>query len=307
MTTTHQDRPDFIIIGAMKCATSTLHDQLAAQSDIFMSTPKEPNFFSDDEIYKKGIDWYSGLFEGTTAKLKGESSTHYTKLPTHPNTIKRMQEHGLKDTKFIYVIREPIQRLVSHYIHEWSMGVLKTDINDAIRSHPELIDYSRYNDQISAYLAHYSPDQILVVFYESLISRPDSELERICQFIGYEGTPSWDHARKPQNVSSQRIRQFPLYSLLIESQLMATLRRTLIPTSIREKVKGRLVMKSRPELNPAVRKELEDTFDKDLRALGKKLNLDLNIDNYSQTAKTTFPELAKEKAESSTSSIANTV
>ena len=50
--------PNFIIIGAMKCATSTLHEQLALQPGIFMSQLKEPNFFSNDEEYEKGWNWY---------------------------------------------------------------------------------------------------------------------------------------------------------------------------------------------------------------------------------------------------------
>ena len=47
-------RPDFIVIGAMKSATTTLHEQLARQPGFFMSRPKEPNFFSDDENYGRG-------------------------------------------------------------------------------------------------------------------------------------------------------------------------------------------------------------------------------------------------------------
>ena len=77
--------PDFIIIGAMKSATSTLHNQLGAQSSIFMSSPKEPNFFSDDDIYNQGLSWYSGLFsDANGSDICGESSTHYTKLPDYP-------------------------------------------------------------------------------------------------------------------------------------------------------------------------------------------------------------------------------
>ena len=71
-------RPNFIIIGAMKCATTSLHDQLAAQSGIFMSTPKEPNFFSDDDAWRRGLDWYWGLFERT---MKQKSSI--TSMPSH--------------------------------------------------------------------------------------------------------------------------------------------------------------------------------------------------------------------------------
>ena len=83
--------PDFLIIGAMKSGTSTLQAQLAVQPGLFMTTPKEPNFFSDDDIYAKGIDWYRSLFDAAAAgDLKGEASTHYTKLPDYPDTVTRL-------------------------------------------------------------------------------------------------------------------------------------------------------------------------------------------------------------------------
>jgi hypothetical protein len=104
--------PDFVIIGAMKSATTTLHEQLAAQAGIFMSEPKEPNFFSDEENWAKGMGWYRGLFEGAgDALLTGESSTHYTKLPDYPSALPRIRER-LPDAKFIYVMRHPMQRLL---------------------------------------------------------------------------------------------------------------------------------------------------------------------------------------------------
>ena len=84
-------RPDFIVIGAMKSATTTLHEQLARQPGFFMSRPKEPNFFSDDAMYARGWGWYSSLFRpAREADLRGESSTHYTKLPDYPRTVDRM-------------------------------------------------------------------------------------------------------------------------------------------------------------------------------------------------------------------------
>ena len=60
-------RPDFMVIGAMKCATSTLHEQLARQPGLFMSTPKEPNFFSDDDVHARGMAWYEALFADAPA------------------------------------------------------------------------------------------------------------------------------------------------------------------------------------------------------------------------------------------------
>ena len=123
----------------MKSATSTLHNQLSAQPGIFMSTPKEPNFFSDDDIYSQGLDWYSGLFSDASAEdICGESSTHYTKLPDYPDTIQRLKA-AIPQPKLIYVMRHPVDRLISHYMHQWSEGVISCDINQAIDRYPELI------------------------------------------------------------------------------------------------------------------------------------------------------------------------
>ncbi len=276
--------PDFMIVGAMKCATSTLHDQLAQQPGIHMSTPKEPNFFSNDEIYRNGIGWYSSLFRDEPKLLQGESSTHYTKMPTYPETLPRMLKHGLGGVKMIYVIREPVSRLVSQYIHEWSQGFLKDDINTALKTFPILVDYSRYHYQYCALLEHFDPDQILIVFYERLIAEPQSELERICGFIGYEGKPVWNFDLEAQNVSAKRIRKFPLYSLVVESPLLAFLRRTFVPKALREAVKDRLVMKQRPELNDDSRARLREIFDEDLKQLGLKLGLPLSLDSYKKVA-----------------------
>src|SRR3974390_1289373 len=96
-------RPDFIVIGAMKSATTTLHEQLARQPGLYMSRPKEPNFFSDDRNYARGLESYHPCFEGCgEEQLVGESSTHYTKLPTHPHTVSRMVR-ALPHVKLIYV------------------------------------------------------------------------------------------------------------------------------------------------------------------------------------------------------------
>ena len=128
--------PDFVIIGAMKCGTTTLASQLGAQPGIFMSTPKEPNFFSDDAVYAQGIGWYRRLFDpAPDGTLRGEASTHYTKLPTYPDTTTRLSE-TLEDPKLIYLIRDPMARAVSHYIHEWTQGVISSDLETALDTHP---------------------------------------------------------------------------------------------------------------------------------------------------------------------------
>jgi len=273
--------PDFIIIGAMKCATSTLHEQLARQPGIFMSTPKEPNFFSDDRQYNKGTDWYTSLFEeaGENA-LCGESSTHYSKLPDYPQTVARLKQW--KDSyKFIYVMRHPVDRLVSHYIHQWSEGVITCDINEAIDKFPELVDYSCYARQLQPYFDTFGQDCVLPVFFESVRSDPQSQLLRIGKFLGYDGDMIWQHELDAQNVSSHRERKFRGYSILVKSGFATRLRRLFIPQSFRDWVKARLRMKDRPQLDEANLCRIEEIFDQDLGNLSEWLGTRITCRNFS--------------------------
>lgn len=272
--------PDFIIIGAMKSATSTLYDQLSGQNGIFMCTPKEPNFFSDADQYSNGMLWYSNLFAAANEdSLLGEASTHYTKLPTHPKTVKRLKEQ-LPDARFIYVMRHPVNRLVSHYIHEWSTGVYNCGIEIAIDKYPELIAYGRYAMQLEPYFEAFGRDAVLPVFFDHLLSEPQAELERICRFIGYQGQPLWLHDLKPDNVSSERIRKFPGYKFLVESGPATWFRRHFIPQALRNAVKMKLRMRERPVLSEKVQIRLEEEFDHDLEILGKLLGINLDCRNF---------------------------
>ena len=277
-------KPHFIIIGAMKSATSTLQEQLVTQPGIFMTTPKEPNFFSDDDQYEKGLKWYQGLFsEAPENSLLGEASTHYTKLPTYPETLNRLHEYA-PDLRLVYIMRHPLDRLVSHYIHEWSMGVIKSDINEAVKEHPELVSYGQYAMQLEPYFERYGADAILPVFFDRLLSEPQKQLERICRHIGYAGSPVWRSEQKASNISSERIRKFPLYNLVVDSQVATWLRRTFIPRGFRDRVKQQFVMQERPVLSDQMQQELKLQFDKDLARLGKWLNVDLNCDNFRELA-----------------------
>lgn len=289
-------KPDFIIIGAMKSATSTLHEQLALQPGFFMSTPKEPNFFSDDEIYNLGLGWYSDLFsKAEIDDICGESSTHYTKLPDYPQTLERMRSY-LPSLKLIYVVRHPIDRLISHYMHQWSQNVIKTDINQAIEQFDELINYSRYSMQISPYIKQYGAENIHIVFSEALRVRPQYELEKVATFLGYSKPVIWYDDLPEQNVSSQRVRRFNGYKLIVDNPILAWLRRTFIPQSFRDKVKNRLTLQMRPEIDEHHKQKLTQIFNEDLAVLGSMLNVELTLQNYKEKAQTIDVRLTSDKS-----------
>jgi hypothetical protein len=275
-------RPDFIIIGAMKSATSSLHVQLESQPGIFMSEPKEPNFFSDDAEYRHGTDFYLSLFANAGERdLCGESSTHYTKLPDYPQTVSRMKAL-LPKVKLIYVMRHPIHRLVSHYTHQWSENEIRCDINDAINSCPELINYSRYSYQLKPYFESFGRESVLPVFFQALKQYPQRELERVARFIGYRGSVSWEQSIRAQNPSAERLRRFPGYRVMVDSPPMAFLRRALVPKSVRTAIKARLTMRDRPILTEANLSRLQFIFDEDLGTLSMWLGVDLKCANFDE-------------------------
>ena len=290
--------PDFVIIGAMKCATSTLHDQLARVRGVCMSDPKEPNFFSDELNWAKGLDWYSSIFESMPdGDLKGESSTHYTKLPTYPLCVARMREH-IPHAKLIYVMRDPIDRIVSQYIHEWSQRVISDDcpIDDAIEQYPMLIDYSRYAMQLKPYIEHWGTERILPVFFERLMSNPQPEFERIGRFLGLESGMQWINDGA-QNVSSQRQRRGPVLNAILGNRVLQTLRRTLMPESVRARFRSRWTMKQRPVLSEQAIALLRERLDPDMQELGSWIGRDLDCERYSEVVtREASPEWARLEA-----------
>ncbi|HMB05265.1 MAG TPA: sulfotransferase, partial [Isosphaeraceae bacterium] len=275
--------PDFIIIGAMKSATSTLHEQLAVQPGIFMSRPKEPNFFSNDEIVARGPDWYRALFAAADWRdLCGESSMHYTKLPTYPRTIERMIR-ALPRVKLIYIMRDPIDRLVSQYLHYSIRGEIDVPIDEALARHPELTDYSRYSMQLEPFLGAFGPESVLPVFFERLVKHPQAELERICRFIGYEGQPRWDCVMRAQNVTSEQMRKSVLREMIISLPVLSGLRRRLVPRRWSECLKALWrVSPERPRLRSESVDRLRAVFDGDLARLGDWLGIALDCEHFSE-------------------------
>lgn len=277
------NRPDFIIIGAMKSATSTLHVQLSRQPGFWMSEPKEPNFFSDEEVWKKGLGWYADLFAGALpGDLRGESSTHYTKAPDYPECLARMREH-VPDARLIYIMRHPVDRLISHYMHGWLEASMTGSIDEAVSRYPQLVDYGRYAMQLEPFLASFGPDRILPVFFERLIRHPQQELERVCSFLGYSGAPVWHEDDSQQNVSLERLRESPMRDAVLNFPPVRLIRQNLIPQSFRARIKRTWQITDKPRLSDHALETVAKAFDADLAMLSEWLGSNLNCSNFKQT------------------------
>jgi hypothetical protein len=277
-------RPDFVVIGAMKSATTTLHEQLARQPGFAMSRLKEPNFFSDDHMYARGWGWYASLFRhGAESCLRGESSTHYTKLPDYPRTVDRMVRH-LPRLKMIYLMRHPIDRLVSQYVHEVTVGRINVGIFEAVERHHELVEYSRYAMQLQPFFEAYGPDRVLPVFFPRLVSHPQLELERIGRFLDHAGPLRWDTSLKPQNMGRERLRASPIRQALVQAPVLSALRQRIVPRNWSQSLKEFWRAQIDPPAMPAdLTARLREVFDADLAQLGAWLGIALDCETFHET------------------------
>ena len=179
--------PTFVLIGAMKSGTTTLHWYLREHPDVFMATPKEPNFFNDH--WHRGLGWYERLFaRAGAAAARGEASVRYASYPADPECPSRMAS-VIPDVRLLYVVRDPIDRMRSHYLHEVAALRERRPVERALRENPIYLDLSRYATQLERYLDHFPREQLLVVRAEDLFTDPSVVLPGVYDFIGVD--PSW--------------------------------------------------------------------------------------------------------------------
>lgn len=179
--------PTFIIIGAPKCGTTTMHRFLNAHPQVCMSRIKEPRFFSHQRPWARGWEWYRSLFEITPDTLAvGEATTDYSLVTKYPTVADKIAEH-LPGVRIIYMVRHPFRRIESQWIMgRANGGITNGSFADAVRESNEFIEASCYWQQVSYYRELLGDDNILVVFLEDLKHHQRHEIDRCLRHVGVD-------------------------------------------------------------------------------------------------------------------------
>ena len=182
--------PNLIIIGAQKCGTSGLHYHLGLHPEISMSRPKELNYFIEERNWPRGEEWYRRHFD-PQAKVRGEASPNYTAFPQHMGVPERMAQ-VVPDAKLIYVLRDPLQRIAAHWVHNYAKRREKGTLAETL-SHPNTsyLQRSQYAMQLQQFLNHYPSEQIMILDQEDFRKDRTDTLRRVFEFAGAD--PDFSH------------------------------------------------------------------------------------------------------------------
>ena len=179
--------PSFLMIGAMKAGTSTLHTTLHRHPEINWAREKEPGFFASyGEAYgdrRAGYTAYCELFEQREG-LTGEASTTYSRYPFEAEVAGRVFSANPL-TRMLYLVRNPVDRALSHYIHDVLRGRETRTIREALARVPDMkyVFPGCYDLQIRQYLSFFPLEQIHIVSSESLFRRPAETINSVCRFL----------------------------------------------------------------------------------------------------------------------------
>lgn len=191
--------PNFAVIGAMKAGTVSLGHYLDEHPNVFLGRGgrfNEPNYFIAEQNWPRGRDWYESLFDRADgAAAIGECSPSYTWAHVYHGVPERMAQ-VVPQARLVYVVRDPIARMQSMYMHQVSAGRERRRAEAALLD-DRYLGPSRYGFQLAAFLDHFDRSQVLVIASEVLRDRPREALSAV-----------FDHlAVDPAAVSLERQRQ----------------------------------------------------------------------------------------------------
>jgi Sulfotransferase domain len=180
--------PNIVVIGAMKCGTTSLHHYLDAHPEISMAAAKELNFFYRKTAWARGVSWYRSHFD-PDARLRGEASPNYTKNEKASNLAAERMRQLIPRVRLIYLVRDPIERAVSHYFHTVFKGNEERPLSEALGDlDSPYVQRSLYFRNALAFFASFPSEQLLVVSQEDLRRNRSDTLRSVFRFVGADET-----------------------------------------------------------------------------------------------------------------------
>ena len=292
--------PNFLIVGAAKCGTSSLHNYLNQHPDIFMPSynargmkVKEPRFLVK-EIIKNRVHngvWdfkeYKSLFSDVKhEKLIGESTVLY--LYYYETAIKNIKHYLGNDIKIIIMLRKPVDRAFSAYLHV-SRGkkenlsfeeALKIE-KERLKQNPTLSPMVNYQDMgmyykmVKSYLDNFK--NVHIIFYEDFKKNTNLSVKNTFKFLNVDSNISIDTTKK-HNVGGKVWRYQWLKDLFFKKSYIKVIIKNLLPKKLVKNIFSKIefiIKKRSTPMSKQIRKELLLSYTEDITKLEELLKIDL--------------------------------
>jgi hypothetical protein len=290
--------PDFLVVGAARAGTTTLHSYLRQHPEIFLPDVKEPSFFvfeGGGKKYLKGSfaftvsepEAYEKLFRYAKAKqITGEISTPYLYL--YEKTISSIKKYfdAYRDIKIVMILRNPVERAYSQYCWCVRDGREELSFEKAIDAEQErmknnfsfdyfYLDRGFYFKQVKAYLENFQ--HVHLILFEDFEKNPESVLKGLCRFLGVDEKFEFKKL-SPQNESGVPRSKAISRVVTSENKLKFKLWYS-VPDPMRKKIRTlftKLNTREKVAMDPAMRKRLTEIYREDILALQKLTGKDLS-------------------------------
>jgi len=190
-------RPNFVGIGAQKCASTWIFQILSDHPDVSLSTKKEIDYFS--YRYHNGYQWYENHFpEKAGAKAIGEISPSYFHEPAVPSRL----HSYMPDIRIILSLREPVERAISNHNHEVRIRHFMGDdisFEAGLKNNPMYIEQGMYAQHVSRWLQYFNKNQILVILMDDIKKQPEQVVTDIYNFLDIDSNHTPEFLRKKSN------------------------------------------------------------------------------------------------------------
>ena len=293
--------PNFLIVGAAKSGTSSLHNYLNQHHQVFMPSynkegmkVKEPRFLIKDLVQHRlhnGIwtfEEYQSLFDDVKdEKAIGESTVLY--LYYYKHAINNIKHYLGEDVKIIIMLRDPADRAYSAFHHvsrgfkennsfEKSLEIEKGRMEREENLTPMVMykEMGMYYEMVKAYMESFK--NIHIILYEDFRDNIESEMNKIYNFLGISNDIEIDFITK-HNVGGKRWKDEKMKHVFMKDNPMKSILKSALPKKFRKGILHHLVNASTNKVVPMkeeVRKGLNDYFKLDIKKLSELLNKDLN-------------------------------
>lgn len=291
-------KPNFFCLGASKSGTTSIYKVLNSHPEIFVSNFKEPHFFDSDSNFRKGLDWYLSSFYKNVKneKIISDFTPTYLYNKDAPSRIKNT--FG-SDLKFMIILRDPVDRAYSHYLHTKRDGMEKKSFLESLEEekirlvesdflsnlHYSYIAQSKYFEMISRYFNLFPESSFKIYIFEEDFNNNDVLFFKdLFKFLNLKNTKNIKTDIRI-NVASQARLSF-LKKILSPNSFLVKIFKILIPSiPLRRKIRNNIqALNNKPvnknSLDNSMKKLIfEKYFKEDVRNLEKFLKRDLSVWN----------------------------